>query len=538
MRTPSDQAFESAAALCAAEQVHIPDVIQSHGALIAVDNRTFEIDFASANIPEFLGVGVSALLSVTLQKVFAPDTRHALMNGLLLNETGQLSNDLGVLEFAEREALVSSCPAKDHTIFEFEPVQETVPDRKSLQDLEFLTAQVRDASDRNVLFEKTVQLLQSLTGYDRVMVYEFDDNGNGQVVAEAVVPKCESYLGLNFPSWDIPEQARVLMKRFPLRYIANANASQVPVLAAGGISGPLDMTFAQLRGASRVHMEYLRNMGTCASFTLSILFEGRLWGMISMHHRAPRYPSQRQRQICRSFAEFFALRLEGFQKQRQIGRLQRAAEIRRKLAAEPSVMSLGERNVKSELLRDFCEAAQSDGAALFQDGILSTYGLVPERKTIERLMHAKELGGEITTLCKLSSDLPWLPEDKLNRIAGLLSLQLPEQGRFFLFREARDLKVTWAGDPKKQLTLGSEQPRLHPRQSFTAYVQEVRGTCEPWTAEQKQIAEGSLLVFGTKKHTDLIRKTTRQQSVLMAELHRRVSGISALIRSLSRPTCT
>jgi light-regulated signal transduction histidine kinase (bacteriophytochrome) len=38
------------------------------------------------------------------------------------------------------------------------------------------------------------------------------------------------------------------------------------------------MSFAALRSVSPVHLQYMRNMGTLASMSLSIVVDGQLWG--------------------------------------------------------------------------------------------------------------------------------------------------------------------------------------------------------------------------------------------------------------------
>ena len=50
--------------------------------------------------------------------------------------------------------------------------------------------------------------VRDLTGFDRVMVYRFDDEWNGEVIAEAKLDSLNTFLGLHYPSTDIPAQAR------------------------------------------------------------------------------------------------------------------------------------------------------------------------------------------------------------------------------------------------------------------------------------------------------------------------------------------
>ncbi len=71
--------------------------------------------------------------------------------------------------------------------------------------------------------------MRALTGFDRVMVYRFDPDGSGEVIAEAARAGLEPYLGLHYPASDIPQQARVLYQRNWLRIIPDIKALPVPI---------------------------------------------------------------------------------------------------------------------------------------------------------------------------------------------------------------------------------------------------------------------------------------------------------------------
>lgn len=120
-----------------------------------------------------------------------------------------------------------------------------------------------------------------------------------------------------------------------------------------------------------------------------------------------------------------------------------------------------------------------------------------------------------------------------SEIAGLLVARLPENSTFLFFRKGRDRVVKWAGAPAKNISKQTGRARLHPRSSFSEYLELVEGTSEPWTPEQLRIAEELWTMLLTSERADLIRKTNRQQSLLIDELNHRVRNILALIRSLS-----
>ena len=142
--------------------------------------------------------------------------------------------------------------------------------------LNLLVSQIEASDDQKALFNLTVQLLKHLTDYDRVMIYQFDKELNGDVVTETRNRKMDFFLGLRFPQWDTPAQARQIMIKLPLRFIQDIDQTPIPLLAADSTPPELDIKQATCRGVSPVHMEYLRNMGVKGNMTLSIMAGGKL----------------------------------------------------------------------------------------------------------------------------------------------------------------------------------------------------------------------------------------------------------------------
>ena len=125
----------------------------------------------------------------------------------------------------------------------------------------------------------------ALTRFDRVMVYKFDEQGSGEVIAESKRTPIESYLGLHYPASDIPAQARKLYLKNIIRIIADVDAETVPIVPTLDPFGrPLDMSLCVTRSVSPIHIEYLKNMGVKASMSISIIRDGKLWGLFACHH--------------------------------------------------------------------------------------------------------------------------------------------------------------------------------------------------------------------------------------------------------------
>lgn len=129
------------------------------------------------------------------------------------------------------------------------------------------------------LLEVAVQELQERNGFDRVTAYRFGHDGSGEVVAESRRNDLEPFLNLRYPASDIPPQARRLYVINTLRLIADVRSTPVPLRAGGSETQTLDMSHCVLRSVSPVHIDYLTNMGVRASMSVSIVIDGRLWGL-------------------------------------------------------------------------------------------------------------------------------------------------------------------------------------------------------------------------------------------------------------------
>ncbi len=169
----------------------------------------------------------------------------------------------------------------------------------------------RSGDDVAGICDMAVTEMHELTGFDRTMIYRFDHDWHGEVIAEQTTGLPKRYLGHHFPASDIPAQARELYTRTLLRVIQDVDGAPVPLVPQldPGRGQPLDLSFASLRSVSPIHLQYLRNMDVRASMSLSLLVGNRLWGMIVCHNATPRPVSAALRGACQEIAEVVAARL-------------------------------------------------------------------------------------------------------------------------------------------------------------------------------------------------------------------------------------
>jgi light-regulated signal transduction histidine kinase (bacteriophytochrome) len=145
---------------------------------------------------------------------------------------------------------------------------------------------------------------QKITSYDRVMIYKFDPEWNGQVIAEAGTSEA-SLLWHQFPATDIPAQARRLFLINLMRSIVDIDAVPIQIIPEHDErnGAALDLSHSLLRSASPIHIQYLRNMGVQSSMTISLVVRGELWGMLTAHHAVAHRLDFLTRSVCELFGQ-------------------------------------------------------------------------------------------------------------------------------------------------------------------------------------------------------------------------------------------
>lgn len=531
---------------CDREPIHIPGAIQPHGCMLVCRLPDWDIVHVSANAADHLGgVDPQTLLDQPLDAVLPGRTVHDIRNVL------QSAIASGT---AERLVGAPVAPAGElhelaiHTNGELVFI-EIVPQSgasASLGDPVTLVKGMIGRLKRAPTLDRFLQLaayqVRAVTGYDRVMIYKFLPSGAGQVVAEALRADLTPFLGLRYPASDIPAQARELYKRQWLRLIPTVDYEPVPLVSSPNAAGtPVDMSLATLRSVSPIHLEYLRNMGSQATLTVSLLCDDQLWGLIACHHHAPRRLSASTCAAAEMFGQIFSLQIEAREKQEESDAVTRSHEIHDRLIAEILPDATLFENLAAAQDKLFALIG-CDGIGIWADDRFTGFGAVPDTVHIRDLITllGERSSREIFSSHALSTLMPGIAGDE-SRVAGVLAIPFSRMPRDYIlfFRTELLETVTWGGDPNKPVE-GDEQGRISPRKSFAAWREAVRDRCRPWSNAELQIAETlriSLLDVIVRR-ADLIVKERRvaqeSQTLLIAELNHRVKNILALIRSLIR----
>ncbi len=539
----SDKPFQVDLTNCDREPIHHLGAIQPIGFLVVLSSDWL-ISRVSANIGEFFPVSPSDAIGKPIVSLFTGDAVHALRNRLaLLRGTDAIERLFGcVLAPTGQRFDIALHMSEGRVVIEAEPTTEHHYG-DATGTVRGMITRLDQAPDMTAFFNEGSRQIRALTGFDRVMVYRFDPDGSGHVVAESAKSGIGSFLGLHYPPTDIPQQARELYKRSLLRVIVDIDAIPVPIVPTLDEKGqPLDLSLSVLRSVSPIHIEYLRNMGVRASMSISIIVEGELWGLIACHHYAPRCPSFERRSIAELFAQMFAMRIETRERKLTVEYERRARDISDQLlgAVASDETLLNDPNWLSDILT---HAIPCDGVGVWINGNYAFSGLTPDTASFARIIKALmgTASGRVFATDRIGALVPDA-KSHASHAAGMLAIPISRSPRDYvvLFRSEVVRAVRWAGDPHKPVEYGPNGPRLTPRQSFEEWKELVEGQSVPFSPSELRVAEtlrATLIevVLRLSDEANLERQaSSERQELLIAELNHRVRNILSLIRGLIR----
>ena len=475
---------------CDREPIRIPGATQPHGVLLGVDPDGLRVVLASANTARMLGAAPDDVVGRPLGHVLPQASVVELEPVLNGAPPANVSPFQAVVDGPDAPAVVDVTVSWSEglLLLELEPARHG-----------FLLERVRaprpvhralDALDRAPTLEAMCDALagevRELTGYDRVMVYRFDADWNGEVVAERRHDRAEPFLGLRYPHTDIPAQARALYAENRLRIIVDVGYEPVPLVPQENpLTGrPVDLGHAVLRSVSPIHVRYLQNMGVGGTLTISLMDRGRLWGLVACHHDRPHEVPASVRSACELIGQVASMQVglkkdesEAAYEAGRRGVLARLVEALRQEEDVPAALVHG-----GPTVLDLVDAA---GAAVVHGGAVTTVGEAPSPTLVRALLDAisREAGG---TDVVAFDDLASFPDEapRPEGVAGVLAAATSTDwsSGVLWFRPEVAKTVTWAGQPHKDAVLEEDGTlTLRPRASFASWSELVRGHAEPWT---------------------------------------------------------
>ena len=512
--------FEELLANCADEPIRFPGAIQPHGALLTLREPDLQIVQVSANVSSLFNHPPETLLGQPLDTLLGADNARTVqqiasqlnfIDAPALHVTLNGSEFEGLLHRHQGVLVLEFAPRYEH----FQP--KSVNGRAS--NLGKMLQRLQSAKTLQALYEISVSEIQAMTGYDRVLIYRFEEEGHGQVIAEASAPSMELFNGLFFPASDIPEQARELYRTNWLRIIPNADYEPVPLLPKlhPDTGQPLDLSFATLRSVSPIHCQYMKNMGGLSSMSISLMKGDKLWGLISCGNREPLHVPNDLRTTCQTIGQVLSLQISAME----------ALDISRQ--REEKVEALNTLNQAMNASADtvFDGLAQcpqvlmdlvlAGGVAIIEGQQLHRYGNCPEPAQI-RALHKwlQDAGQPVFASHHLSAVYP--PAADYQPVAsGVLAMSLPKpvDNGVLWFRPEVKENIQWSGDPQKPLALEKSDAglRLRPRTSFEIWKVEMAGISTKWSSGDRFAAND---LRRSALENDLARQVLREQQAVRA----------------------
>ena len=478
---------------CDREPIHIPGKVQSHGFLVAF-NASDVINYVSENVEQYLPVGARNLLGkhVTdferlLQHDESPDFVHHILqlgrHAKSFESINPYSVDIGEKSFN----LIFSKSGKN-ALLEFEPNTSAI--NFDLQKtIGRSVSEMLSGKQMRQLLDNAAQQIKNLIGYDRIMIYKFLEDGHGEVIAEVKEEHLEPFLGLHYPASDIPKQARELYKLNLTRIITDVDTEPSPILtlAENGEAQPLDLTYAELRAVSPIHIQYLKNMGVASSFSISLLYRDELWGLIACHNYTPRFINYKAREASKLIGQIISSALEYKQDEENV-----VKNLSFNSALE--TLSLTLRNGDNvayaisghdTTLLNVTDAA---GAAVIYEDKITTSGVTPSKEQIGKLV--SWLLNHMEDHIYYTHHLPevYQPAHEYSAVAsGIIAAKLSqEMGELLIwFKPEQISTIKWAGNPEKPVeTDPNGFLNLSPRQSFEVWSQTVKYTSARWNNDE------------------------------------------------------
>ena len=476
---------------CEKELIHIPGAIQPFGILLTIDPDTLAITNSSENVASLWGVVAPELLGRTFTDFVSPSAIAAVREYLRHPRLKEQSPLRLKLAFSHEGGNDWELYAHENFGIQYLEIEPVSSERANASPLSF-HLQLRDAiqalqraGSLEELCHAAAEQVRSITGFDRVMIYRFDEDWHGEVIAEARSRQVASYQGHHFPASDIPAQARAVFLQNWLRMIPDISYTPSKIYPGRhpATDMPLDLGKSQMRSVSPIHLEYLANMHVQASLTVSLINDGQLWGLIACHHAHPLLVDSDTRLAAQLIGQHVSSHIKTKTDLGELGYRVQLERVRMDLLWHMEKQG----DLAQALVQHapgVVEIAAAQGAAIADGSKWVVSGMAPSVPDIDGIV-SWLIEAHVDKPVFQTSSLPavYPPAAAYKEVAsGLLAISIApsERNYILLFRPEVETFITWAGEPTKAVRETAQQTTLHPRESFQSWKQEVQGKSLPW----------------------------------------------------------
>ena len=518
---------------CEREPIHVPGSVQPHGVLLTARGVNQPVLQVSDNCADIFGVPPEQVIGAPLLDLFHPSSTRVLERAMADPQAARTISPWSVMvpDATGRPAVYDLLAHswKGTWILELEPATKSPLTENTLTGVRAAANRLSQAPSVAELLDRAARIFRRLTGFDRVMVYRFDAEWNGQVVAEDRRNDLDPFLGLHYPASDIPPQARALYTTNWLRFIRDVDAESSPMVPTldPHTGEPLDMSGAALRSVSPIHCEYLRNMGVTASMSVSLIIGGQLAGLVACHHYSgPFVPPASIRATSEFLAHTLSLLLASREQDERSARSRVIQEVLVGFAQAAAGHSADLDGLLSSAAPRLMQMLGATGMAWDIEGHVAGAGFVPDDHQVERIQQWAAKAP--TTDPMIHSDRLSMEEPEFEDIAdiasGIMVLRPADDQMVMFFRPETIHNIDWGGNPHlKSLEVDSDGvSRLSPRGSFALWRQTVRQTSEAWGEAEieagQQLGAQLMQVLYNRHRTIAEVAETLQQSLLPDQL--------------------
>ncbi|MXS70413.1 GAF domain-containing protein [Flavobacteriaceae bacterium W22] len=512
---------------CHDEPIHTPGYIQSFGYLIGVDTAYHTISFFSENIKDVFKIeNTSSLLGKKISDF--PETFQTVLASDIFENADFLSRRENETYFDkitinEKIYHFSVFRSNQYIFLEFEAVIENRNKRITSKYDNFYIIDTEQE-----IWDQLLTTISKIINYDRMMVYQFMEDGSGRVVAEKNNGNLESYLGLNYPEYDIPRQARELYKKKRKRIFSNVYSEPVKILSH--TKKDIDLTFAATRAMAPIHGQYIKNSGSSSSFSISIIIEDQLWGLVTCQNKDPKHIDLEDRVQAGIFTVLASNAYSSFKSKREleyrINLNEKLNFLKSEFLKHGTLFEALDAN-KAELRK----IPKADGLAIVSDQDMVLEGITPDKKKIFSII---EWAYKNTTDNIFSSN-SFLKNhgEELGldyKTAGIIIYFVERTKREMMiwFRKEFDEHINWAGNPKKEIDVfldnGIEKHTVSPRKSFEVFTENIKGSSKKWSSNN--IISVSLI-------RDVILETSHKQYITIKKLNDQLKRVNEELDSFS-----
>ncbi|QLE57070.1 ATP-binding protein [Nostoc sp. TCL26-01] len=474
---------------CNKEPIHIPGSIQPHGVLLALQEVELTILQVSNNTFDFFGIYPEQLLDQHLSCLLEIEQINLLQDCLAHEDLPVINPIEFCIKIADNTLYFDGIVHRSDgcLILELEPSSSEKNNTffRFYHQVKLAMSKIQGAANVIGLSQTLAQEVRKITGFDRVMIYRFDENWHGQVIAEEKPEYLTSYLGLHYPASDIPQQARQLYSQNWLRLIPNAHYQPVAMIPLCNPlnNQPLDLSRAVLRSVSPLHIEYMQNMGVTASMSISIMKNQKLWGLIACHHQVPKYIPYEIRTACEFLGQMTSVEMSNKEDSEYTESKIHLKSVQSKLIEYMS----GETNFIDGLINyepNLLNLVNAQGAVVCFNSNYYPVGQTPTTADIQNLVEwiSQNLQDEIFYTESLAQVYP--AAEKMRDVAsGLIALSISKSQKNYVlwFRPEVVRTVDWGGNPNKPVEVTANGGvRLSPRKSFELWKETVLLKSLPW----------------------------------------------------------